>query len=153
MADLIAELSAYYRDFLAGDPADLSRFYRDDLQFRDPLHELQGLTVVQRYFAEMREGLTRCEFEFEEACVAANSACLPWHMHYAHRSLNGGEVMTLRGCSLLKYDDLIYYHEDFYDLGAMVYERVPLLGALVRGVKKRIQGSAGKEPSSVGGGQ
>lgn len=141
MADLIEELSAYYRDFLSGDPGQLSRFYREDLVFRDPLHELHGLESVRRYFLEMREGLTRCEFEFDDGSVAQGSACLPWQMHYAHRALNGGRPMVLRGCSLLKFDERIYYHEDFYDLGAMIYERVPLLGALVRGVKKRVKGS------------
>ncbi|WP_295799178.1 nuclear transport factor 2 family protein [uncultured Microbulbifer sp.] len=147
MADLIGELRAYYRDFLAGDPQQLERFYRDDLLFRDPLHELQGIPAVRRYFVGMRDGLARCEFEFDDACIGQGSACLPWRMHFAHRALNGGRVMTLRGSSLLKFEGLIYYHEDFYDLGAMVYERVPLLGALVRGVKKRLQNPGAGELS------
>lgn len=142
MSQLISDLQAYYRDFIASDPAGLESFYDAALVFRDPLHELQGLPAVTRYFEGMREGLLRCEFEFDPATVSTNSACLPWYMHYAHASLSGGQPLTLRGCSLLRFEQKITYHEDFYDLGSMVYERVPLLGAVVRGVKSRLAGPA-----------
>ncbi|WP_193164853.1 nuclear transport factor 2 family protein [Microbulbifer hainanensis] len=135
MAGLIQDLQDYYRDYLNGDPAKLDRLYRDDVIFCDPLHRIEGLQALKRYFAAMGEGLHECRFEFDDASIADGSACLPWKMHYAHRSLNGGKPLVLRGCSLLRYADRVHYHEDFYDLGAMVYERVPLLGALVRGVK------------------
>ncbi|WP_323844595.1 nuclear transport factor 2 family protein [Microbulbifer magnicolonia] len=140
MSGLIQDLQQYYSDYLAGDPVQLARLYREDVIFRDPLHRIEGLPALQRYFAAMRSGLLECRFEFDDASVADHSACLPWHMHYAHRSLNGGRPLSLRGCSLLRFADKVYYQEDFYDLGAMVYERVPLLGALVRGVKSRLAG-------------
>ena len=138
MGGLIQDLQHYYSDYLAGDPVQLERLYRDDIIFCDPLHRIEGLPGLKRYFAAMSEGLKECRFEFDNASIAGDSACLPWHMHYAHRSLNGGRPLVLRGCSLLRYGEKVYYHEDFYDLGAMVYERVPLLGALVRGVKSRM---------------
>ena len=138
MTGLIQDLQEYYRDYLNGNSAELDRLYRDDVVFCDPLHRLEGLPALKRYFAAMSGGLNECRFEFDGASIAGDSACLPWHMHYAHGSLNGGRPLVLRGCSLLRYADKVYYHEDFYDLGAMVYERVPLLGALVRGVKSRM---------------
>ncbi|SDZ84786.1 nuclear transport factor 2 family protein [Microbulbifer marinus] len=141
MGGLIQDLQQYYSDYVAADPAQLEHLYREDVIFCDPLHRIEGLPALKRYFAAMSEGLSECRFEFEEPSVADGSACLPWHMHYAHRSLNGGRPLVLRGCSLIRYAEKVYYHEDFYDLGAMVYERVPLLGALVRGVKSRLQAS------------
>lgn len=138
MSSLITELQTYYQDFLRADTEALTRFYDKSLVFRDPLHELHGLDTVTHYFTQMREGLKRCEFEFDATTLGDGSACLPWQMHYAHPALNGGRDLTLRGCSLVRFKDRIDYHEDFYDLGAMTYERVPLLGALVRGVKSRL---------------
>ncbi|WP_346836620.1 nuclear transport factor 2 family protein [Microbulbifer sp. SAOS-129_SWC] len=140
MSGLIGELQQYYEEYLAADPAMLGHFYQDDVVFRDPLHQIEGLGALQRYFAAMREDLLECRFEFSPGVIGDTSACLPWDMHYAHRRLNGGALLTLRGCSLLQFGQRIRYHEDFYDLGAMVYERIPVVGALVRGIKNRLTG-------------
>lgn len=141
MSGLIHDLQEYYSDFLAGDPSTLGRLYSDEVVFCDPLHRVEGLPALESYFSGMSDGLTSCRFEFEESVIGDGNACLTWHMHYAHRRLNAGRPLSLRGCSLLRFDQRVYYHEDFYDLGAMVYEQVPLLGALVRGVKARMAGA------------
>jgi len=32
----------------------------------------------------------------------------------------------------------VTYHRDYFDLGALIYERVPVLGGLIRGIKGRM---------------
>jgi hypothetical protein len=56
-------------------------------------------------------------------------------MDVRHRRL--GEV-RLPGASHLRYDRLITAHRDYFDAGAMLYERLPLLGPLVRAVRRRV---------------
>jgi hypothetical protein len=143
MSGLIAELQQHYSDFaaVAGDPLLLDNLYDTDVIFCDPVHRVEGLPALKRYFAGMSGGLTSCRFEFDQSVISEGSACLPWHMHFTHRQLKGGQPLSLRGCSLLRFGERVYYHEDFYDLGAMVYEQVPLLGSVVRGVKKRLGGT------------
>ncbi|MFA0810219.1 nuclear transport factor 2 family protein [Microbulbifer epialgicus] len=136
---LIKEVESYYGDFLVRDPAGLGKIYSDDIVFRDPLYRIEGLPALKAHFREMSRGLTQCRFRFEEASITRDSACLPWYMHYAHQSLKGGRPLCLRGCSLLRFSDKVFYHEDFYDMGAMVYEQVPLLGSLVRKIKSRLR--------------
>ncbi|WP_299588388.1 nuclear transport factor 2 family protein [uncultured Microbulbifer sp.] len=135
---LVKDIQAYYRDFLVRDPANLSKMYSDKVVFRDPLHRIEGLPALKSYFSGMSRGLTQCRFRFEEASITRDSACLPWYMHYAHQSLKGGRPLRLRGCSFVRFSDKVFYHEDFYDMGAMVYEQVPLLGSLVRKIKLRM---------------
>ena len=38
----------------------------------------------------------------------------------------------------LKFTDKVYYHEDCYDLGALLYEQVPVLGFATRTLKHRL---------------
>jgi len=40
--------------------------------------------------------------------------------------------------ALVSKDDIIVYHKDYYDLGEMVYEHIPLLGFFVKKIKKRL---------------
>ncbi|MCT7655735.1 hypothetical protein MBH78_16005 [Oceanimonas sp. NS1] len=52
--------------------------------------------------------------------------------------LNGGRPVTVPGVSHLCFADSIYYHRDFFDLGAMLYEQLPLLGKGIRALKRRL---------------
>lgn len=38
----------------------------------------------------------------------------------------------------IRFTDRIFYHEDFYDLGAMIYQHVPVLGRIIRFINQRI---------------
>ena len=45
-------------------------------------------------------------------------------MHYAHRKIAKGKALSLAGATQIKFTHTISYHEDFYDLGAMVYQHI-----------------------------
>ena len=48
-------------------------------------------------------------------------------------------VITLDGTTQLKVEDeKIIYHKDYYDLGEMVYEHIPLLGSIIKMIKRRL---------------
>jgi hypothetical protein len=61
-------------------------------------------------------------------------------MTYAHPRLQRGQELTLEGISQLRFADRrIIYQRDYYDLGAMLYEHLPLVGQVVRGIKRRLR--------------
>ena len=58
-----------------------------------------------------------------------------------HRKVGGGEPIILDGVSVFKYEEgKAVYQRDYFDLGAMIYEKVPVLGSVVRWIKKRAHG-------------
>ena len=59
-------------------------------------------------------------------------------MHYQHKSVGGGKMISMNGVSLLKIDNGIYFHQDWFDLGAMLYEHVPVVGGVVRFIKTKV---------------
>lgn len=141
MAPLLQRLEDLYRDFLAADVHKIREVYADKVVFRDPVHELQGLPALEGYFAGMAQNLRECRFAFDQVLVQGERAALWWIMHYRHPKLGGGRPLTLRGASLLTLDlnaDRVLAHEDVYDLGAMVYEHIPVLGSVVNMVKSRL---------------
>jgi hypothetical protein len=58
-------------------------------------------------------------------------------MHFKHPKL-GNRLISVRGVSHLQISDKIDFHEDFYDMGAMLYEQLPLLGNVTRWLKLRL---------------
>lgn len=47
----------------------LARVYATDIVFEDPLHRVEGLAQLQRYFARLNANLTSCRFEFAQGLV------------------------------------------------------------------------------------
>ncbi len=119
---------------------NLTDIYSDDIQFRDPLHALNGIAKLTDYYASNMENLVDCRFEFHHSLemIERGEAILFWTMHYRHKKIAGGKPLELTGNSHLLFNDKVYYHRDYYDAGAMLYEHLPLLGSAIRYVKKRI---------------
>lgn len=137
---LVQQLKGFYEQFAVDQLARLNEFYTSDVEFRDPVHTLHGCLAVRHYMRKLAGGLTLYRIRYIDEAVGPNSAYLTWEMDYAHRKVNRGQTVTVRGMSLLKFTDKVYYHEDCYDLGALVYEHLPLFGRIVRSLKKRLAG-------------
>jgi hypothetical protein len=101
---------------------------------------MHGVDAMQNYFQTLYSNVSHCEFEFQEEFIVQNSAVICWTMHYRHPTLNHGKTISVSGNSQLKFDAQgIYWQRDFVDMGAMLYEHVPLLGSIIRYLKRRMQ--------------
>lgn len=140
-AVLIGQLQKLYANFAAADFAELHDIYIADIAFSDPVLTLQGMPELSRYFAHGMANADACTFTFLNTVITPERAFLEWEMCLQHAKLNGGKQIILPGCSHLTFavdENKIAKHVDYYDLGAMVYEHVPLIGALIRIVQKRL---------------
>ena len=135
--DLLESFKSNFKDLKKADWSQLGNFYADNILFRDPVHELRGLVTLEDYFNTLCADLIVCRFEFLDQVVDDHSAYLKWIMHFRHPRL-GNEIIDVRGVSHLRWTDKIEFHEDFYDMGAMLYERLPVLGNVTRWLKLRL---------------
>lgn len=118
----------------------LAEIYTADVYFRDPVHELQGLPALRAYYGRLYDGVISCQFEFADEVIQGQQGMLVWIMRFQHARLRRGEVLELRGVSHLKFGDdgKVSYHHDYFDMGAFIYERVPVLGGIIRAIKNRL---------------
>jgi SnoaL-like domain len=118
----------------------LDEIYTPDVVFRDPVHALEGLPALRDYYGRLYAGVVSCQFEFESEVVDGPRAMLVWIMRFQHRQFRRGELLDLRGVSHLKFrdDGKVFYHHDYFDMGAFIYERVHLLGSVIRFIKGRL---------------
>lgn len=60
-------------------------------------------------------------------------------MGYALRAPKAREgLISVRGVSHLQIANKVTFHEDFYDMGAMIYEQLPVIGGLTRWLRNRL---------------
>ena len=116
----------------------LGEVYADDVNFTDPLHQVEGLPALHDYFARMYANVTWVRFDFERVLADDGEAMLTWTMHLQHPLLSPTEPLALPGATHLRFGEKVHYHRDYFDAGALLYERLPLLGGVVRAIRRRV---------------
>ena len=137
-AQVVNELKSVFADANRLEPDQLAAIYHADIVFTDPVHELSGLSTLTDYFTRMYSNVISCRFHYTEEMILEDRCSLRWVMHLQHPKLKGGEEVQVPGASFLKYNELVTHHEDYYDLGTMLYENISVLGPVVRQIKKRL---------------
>ena len=118
----------------------LDAFYAVGVVFEDPLGRIEGLDALKRYYAGMYRNVTAIRFDFSDIIEQGDTHVAVWTMTLEAKGLNHGRPVVLDGNSLLRFgaEDKVSYHRDYFDMGAMIYEYVPVLGFFVNQVKKRL---------------
>lgn len=110
--------------------------YRQDVLFQDSFHRIEGLDEMKNYFNALYLNLKSSEFVFHDQWVSNDSAMLTWTMTYAHDRLNKGHDISMEGSTEIRFDDKVFYHKDYFDGGSLLYEHVPVLGTVIKQLKK-----------------
>ncbi len=138
-ADYLAQrVREAYQSLAGAKITDVESLYTDDVYFEDPSHAIQGKTALIHYFGKMFKKLDRCSFKFHSTIADGSNVCLTWTMFLNHPKLSGGDTIRVEGASYLKTrNGKIYYHRDYFDMGAMLYEHLPVVGKIIQKSKQR----------------
>jgi limonene-1,2-epoxide hydrolase len=118
--------------------AQMDRLYTADARFKDPFNEVQGVAAIQAIFAHMFVNLDHPRFVVREAVVQGELCFLTWDFLFRMKRFNRAE-QCIRGASQLwlAEDGRIAVHRDYWDAAEELYEKLPVLGGLMRWLKKR----------------
>lgn len=136
---IVIRFKQLFCPFSAEKLDSISDVYAETIVFRDPVQQLHGLNALYENFLELSQAVDFCSFDYLDETLGDGYAFITWDMLFRHRYLAAGRELKVRGISHVKFTDTIYYHEDFYDMGAMLYDNVPLLGGMTRWFKRRLQ--------------
>jgi len=136
---LLQDFKAFYLEPSPASLERLDRLYTQDIEFRDPLHAIQGILAFKSYLKGVYAGPTDIRFEYLDEHCDEHWASITWVATYRHGAFGGGRTLTLRGTTQIRFTDRIFYQEDFFDVGAMVYQHLPVLGTVVRYINRRIR--------------
>ncbi len=117
----------------------LLRCYHPDIEFIDPFHHICGISALTEYFVGLYENVSAIDFQFLQQWHSGDSLVMSWQMQYIHPRINRGHPVVVDGLSELRIkDDAIIYHRDYFDAGQMLYQHLPLLGRMIRWLKRRM---------------
>lgn len=135
MPDLDA-LVSYFETLTPQSVARLGDHYADDAWFKDPFNEVRGLPAIQHIFTHMFAQLDAPRFVITERIVQEHGAMLAWDFLLTLR----GQPICIRGVSHVRWNAAgkINYHRDYWDAAEELYAKLPVLGGLMRWLKKRL---------------
>ena len=134
---LIERFKTFYKDVKNPKLDSISDVYSADVKFKDPIHQVSGLAELHAYLSDMCTDVESGRFEFLDQLIGPDTAYIKWNMYFRHPKL-GKETHVVRGMSQIQFNERIYFHEDVYDMGQMIYEHVPVLGWAVKRLKNRL---------------
>nr|WP_136250107.1 nuclear transport factor 2 family protein [Ningiella ruwaisensis] len=138
---VIESFSRFYTDLASMQVESLKTIYSNDVVFIDPIARHKGLEAVEHYFSKLLKNAKYCEFEIHNKKSAGEDGfVVNWTMRFTSSRINKGNPVAVDGITLLTVEnDKIVFHRDYYDLGEMVYEHVPLLGRIIKKIKRSLQ--------------
>jgi hypothetical protein len=138
--DAVRRLVVFYENLAAADVARLPEFYTSDACFRDPFNDVHGVVSIQRIFDQMFEDLADCRFAIADTVVDEHAAMLVWGFTFRIRRYRPDLTRSIHGASHLRFDGdgRVRYHRDYWDAADEFYAQLPLIGPVMRFLKRRL---------------
>lgn len=136
----VARLKQYFESLDASDVARIGELYAADAQFRDPFNDVRGLDALTRIFEKMFEDTLEPRFAITHTIEGADEAVLVWDFTFRLRRYKPDVAQRIHGLSHVRFDasGKVTYHRDYWDAASELYEKLPVVGGLMRYLKRRI---------------
>jgi limonene-1,2-epoxide hydrolase len=122
----------------------VEEFYDQDATFQDPVHKIKGTLAIRKYYEGLYKNVESIRFEYKNTSEVNDLVTLEWRMYLKAPTLNSGQEVTVDGVSLITFggkEGKVILHRDYFDMGEFIYERVPVLGSVIRFIKNKMAGN------------
>ena len=139
IAQAVERLVQFFEQLQPKDLERLPDIYAPEARFKDPFNEVQGLPTIEGIFAHMFVALDSPHFIVTERIVQGQQCFLVWDFRFRFKRFDTTSWQTVRGGTHLVFNDagLVTLHRDYWDAAEELYEKLPLVGGLMRWLKRR----------------
>ena len=132
-------LATFFETLSPQSVAQLHTIYDAQARFKDPFNEVQGLPEIEKIFRHMYVALEQPHFVVTGQLVEGTQAFLTWEFRFRFKRFDTTTLQAVRGASHVVFNEqgLVTVHRDYWDAAEELYEKLPVLGGLMRWLKKR----------------
>jgi steroid Delta-isomerase len=133
----LQRLIRFFETIDSGSVSQLAEIYSADVFFKDPFNEVHSLSEVVRIFSHMFEQVASPRFVVTGHVLQGDQAFLTWDFLFRMKRFSTAE-QCIRGATHLRFgtDGKVNFHRDYWDAAEELYEKLPLLGGLMRSLKR-----------------
>lgn len=124
----------------------LLRLVAPDVHFRDPLYEGHGVDALERALRAVVTALDDPRFAIGTVAAADGTVFVSWTMTFRRKGKRG--EWRIEGISDLRFDaqGRVARHLNHWDAAGQLYEHVPVLGSLMRTIRRQVVADTRADP-------
>ena len=132
-------LASFFETLSPQSVSQLNTIYDEQARFKDPFNEVQGLPEIEGIFRHMYVALDQPHFVITGQLVDGAQAFLTWEFRFRFKRFDTTTLQAVRGASHVVFNEqgLVTMHRDYWDAAEELYEKLPVLGGVMRWLKKR----------------
>lgn len=132
-------LATFFETLTPDSVAQLHTLYDAQARFKDPFNEVQGLPEIERIFRHMYVALDQPHFVITGQLVDGTQAFLTWEFRFRFKRFDTTTLQAVRGGSHVVFNEQgrVTLHRDYWDAAEELYEKLPLVGGVMRWLKQR----------------
>lgn len=137
--EAVDRLCVYFESISPQSVSRMGEFYTANARFKDPFNEVQGIPAIQQVFSHMFESLHGPRFVVSSRVVDGTQCFLVWEFRFRFKRFDTTTEQVVHGGShlVLTVDGLVQDHRDYWDAAEELYEKLPVVGSLMRWLKQR----------------
>lgn len=139
LSEPLRRLIDYFEHITEQNVADMPRFYAANAYFKDPFNEVNRVEDIVRIFGDMFHQVNNPRFVVHTAFESGQQVFMAWDFLFEMQRFKQGQVQCIKGSSHLQLNQngLVQSHRDYWDTAEELYEKIPVLGGLMRWLKKQ----------------
>ena len=133
----LTALIEFFNHITLASTKNLSSFYTNDAYFKDPFNEVRGVEKIIPIFTHMFAQVDDPRFVVTGHVLQDEQAFLTWDFLFRMKRFSTDE-QCIRGATHIRFahNGQVEFHRDYWDAAEELYEKLPVLGALMRGLKR-----------------
>jgi len=135
----VQQLVLFFEQLQPQDVSRLSALYAPEARFKDPFNDVRGVPEIERIFTHMFEALDTPHFIMTERIVQGQQCFLAWDFRFRFKRFDTHTWQTIQGGTHVVFNaqGLVTLHRDYWDAAEELYEKLPVLGSLMRYLKRQ----------------
>lgn len=130
---------AYFETLTPETTARLGEFVTPDVHFRDPFNDVRGAARFRAVLNHMFQTMEDSRFVVTDRAIGQAASYVRWNYTFRPRG-RGGPAWEIVGMTEIAFGDAgrVTAHLDHWDAAGQIYERLPVLGSLMRLIRRRV---------------
>jgi hypothetical protein len=132
-------LARFFETLSPHSVADVTQYYAAEARFKDPFNDVRGTAAIGQIFAHMFSALEQPHFVVTGQVVQGLQCFMTWEFRFGFKRFQRGEQQVILGASQLVFSaqGLVTLHRDYWDAAEELYEKLPVVGSLMRWLKRQ----------------
>ena len=139
LAQSIDRLGVFFETVAEESVPDLPLSYEPGARFKDPFNDVKGCDAISAIFGHMFVALEAPRFVVIERISQGQQCFLTWEFRFKFKNYQRSTEQVILGASHIVFNaqGLVSLHRDYWDAAEELYEKLPVVGSVMRWLKRR----------------